>query len=286
MKKTAAIVLTILLLAQTFVFAETQAPDEDSAPAETGTELRLPIVMYHHMSPKSRLWCDYVISVDEFESDLKYLREEGYESVTMAELLAWSEGEGELPEKPFMITFDDGYESTAAYAAPLLEQYGFTGVMAVIGSSADLFTEQEDHCLDYSYLSWDKLSGLSWGDVLEVQCHTQDMHKLRGRKGCGKKRGEDMDCYREALTSDLSEFRERCEEYGVRLTNTIAFPYGRYSQDTVAIVKEMGFEAAFTCLEQVNVLTGEPDELFELGRYNRAHGKSSERFFSKWESKQ
>ena len=274
MKKTALIVIVFALIMTIPVSVESAASEE--------ALLELPIVMYHHLSPKAKLLGDYVLSPEQLERDFKYLRENGFESITVGELIRWSRGEALLPEKPVMITFDDGYESTQVYGEPLLEKYGFKALVAVIGSVADLFTEKPDHMLDYSHLSWDALREISGGDVLEVQSHTYSMHKMRGRRGCGQVSGEAFDNYRAALKEDLLKFAEKCEVEKVECANSIAFPYGFYSKDTLAIVKELGFEAAFTCSERVNYLKREPDELFELCRYNRPHGVSSEAFFGKW----
>ena len=42
------------------------------------------------------------------------------------------------------------------------------------------------------------------------------------------------------------------------------------------MLKEMGFQAALTCLEEVNYLTGDADQLFSLGRFNRPAGKTAQ----------
>ena len=274
MKKFILILIVFLFMPTSPVYA---------APGTEGEALlKLPIVMYHHLSPKAKLLGDYVLSPEQMESDLRYLRKNGYESVTASELVRWSRGEAELPEKPVMITFDDGYESTLVYGGPLLEKYGFKAVVAVIGRVADLFTEKPDHMLDYSHLSWQAIRDISEGDVFEVQCHTYDLHKMQSRRGCGQVSGEAFDVYKAALTEDLLKFKERCSSEGVVCGNSIAFPYGFYSKDTIAIIQELGFKAAFTCSERVNYLRRDPQELFELCRYNRPHGVSSEEFFGKW----
>ena len=270
MKKIVLILLTTLILTG---FASAAAEEK----------LELPIVMYHHLSLKERLLGDYVLSPAQLEADFKYLRDNGYESVTVSELILWSRGEAELPAKPFMITFDDGYESTLVYAEPILEKYGYRAVVAVIGSVADLFTEKPDHMLDYSHLSWEAVREMSRGEVFEVQCHTYDMHRISGRRGCGKASGEAFGDYESALANDILKFREKCVAEDLKCANSIAFPYGFYSEDTLSVIRELGFEAAFTCSERVNRLKRGPKELFELCRYNRPHGMSSELFFGKWE---
>ena len=253
-----------------------------AAEAERET-VALPIVMYHHIAQNSEQWNDYVISPAEFESDLLWLREHGYETVSVAELLAWEAGEFSLPEKACMITFDDGFESTAAYAEPLLKQYGFRGVVAVIGSVCEKFSELDEHDPELSNMSWADAKALAERGVIEVQCHTWDMHALWPRNGCSKKSSESVENYRWLLSRDLSSFLSACRENAVPLTPSIAYPYGAYCRETTEAVRDFGFLAAFTCTEKINRLTGAGEELYDLGRYNRPHGVSSEKFFAKWE---
>ena len=246
--------------------------------------VNLPIVMYHHISKEPARWNEYVISPAELESDLQWLRAHGYESVSVSELLAWQDGEFEMPEKPVMITFDDGYESTAAYAEPLLRQYGLRGAVAVIGSVCEAFSALDEHDAELSNLSWEDARDMALRGTIEVQCHTWDLHKLRPRNGCGRTWGESAAEYRAAITEDLSRFLRESEAYGVSLVPAIAYPYGSYDKAlTPEVVRDLGFRAAFTCTEKINRLTGDAEELYDLGRFNRPHGVTSEKFFEKWE---
>ena len=244
----------------------------------------LPVVMYHHISKDPARWNDYVLSPEELECDLRWLRAHGYEAVRVSELLAWQDGRFEMPEKPVMITFDDGYESTQDYAEPLLRQYGYCGVVAVIGSVCEAFSALDEHDAELSNLSWEDVRAMAERGTIEVQCHTWDLHTLWPRRGCGRIRGEsDADC-RAALTKDLRRFLKESEAHGIQLVPAIAYPYGSYDKTVTAdAVCALGFRAAFTCTEKVNRLTGDAAELYDLGRYNRPHGVTSEKFFAKWE---
>ena len=266
-----------LLFAAILLLCPAQAAEPEPEP------VRLPIVMYHHIAKSAGQWNDYVISPAEFESDLRWLRDHGYETVSVAELLAWEAGKFSMPEKPCIITFDDGFESTAAYAEPLLKQYGFRGVVAVIGSVCQRFSELDEHDPELSNMSWADVKALAERGVVEVQCHTWDMHTLWPRNGCRKKSSESIENYRWLLSRDLSSFLSACRENGVPLTPTIAYPYGAYCRETTAAVRDFGFAAAFTCTEKINRLTKSDGELYDLGRYNRPHGVSSEKFFANWE---
>lgn len=240
-------------------------------------------MMYHHISPRSSSWNDYVISPEEFRSDMEYLAEKGWTPISVAQLIAWSRGEFEMPEKPCIISFDDGFSSTAEYAEPVLEQLGFKGVVAVIGSVCDSYSKSGEYDPEWSDLSWEDACAMAERGVLEVQCHTWNMHSMDGVIGCSKKYGESLGAYRWRLSSDLSRFLTESKKHGLELTYAIAYPFGAYDRDTTDVVRDMGFLAAFTCTEKINLLTGQAEELYYLGRFNRPHGVSSEKFFEKWE---
>ena len=89
--------------------------------ADAGEEIALPVIMYHHILESSKLLGAYVITPTELENDFKWIQKEGYTPVVVADLLAYVHNDVPLPEKPIMITFDDGYESNYVYAYPLLQ---------------------------------------------------------------------------------------------------------------------------------------------------------------------
>lgn len=247
-------------------------------------EVTLPIVMYHHMSPKSKLWGDYVISPAQFEKDLQYLRTHGYTAITTQQLIDWCNGEGELPQKPVMITFDDGFESTAVYAQPLLEKYQMCAVVSIIGAVAQQYTDKPDHMLDYSYMNWDQIEELEKAGQFEIQCHTYDMHQLKPRQGCSSMHGEDTATYTQAFEADIARFQADMKAHLGHPADVLALPFGFYCADTLSNAQKLGFRAAFTCTERVNRLTGAACELMTLCRFNRPSGPDSATFFSRWES--
>ncbi len=251
--------------------------------ADRHETVTLPIVMYHHISPETKRLGKYVITPDEFEQDLQYLKENGYESISSEQLQQWMDGKGSLPEKPVMITFDDGYESTAVYACPLLEQYGMHGIVAVIGSVATQYTENPDHNLGYSHMSWEAVAELDSGSVMEVQYHTNNMHKLKPRKGCSKMSGENPEDYKRILKEDIDTFQSLFVKNTGHESNVLVLPFGIYSQETLDLASQMGFRMVFTCIEKVNSISeNDAQKLQVLGRFNRPHGITSEKFFAKW----
>ncbi|MBR1736230.1 MAG: polysaccharide deacetylase family protein [Firmicutes bacterium] len=251
---------------------------------EAENTVELPIIMYHNITEKYDMTGKYAVMRSQFENDLKYIKENGYTTITAEELINYAENNGQLPEKPIMITFDDGYESFYVYAYPLLKEYDMKAVMSVIGAYANLHTEKNDHNLDYSHLNWYEIAEMSRSGYVEIGHHTYDMHKNKGgRKGCSIKYGESEEEYRKALIDDFMHLQSDMKAYIGRETKIFAYPYGAMSKEALPIIKDMGFKVVFTCTEKKNVLSGDSEELMSLGRFNRASGESSKAFFSRIE---
>ena len=274
--KTALIVATLI-----FILICTAV---NVVPVSTVPEQRnLPIVMYHQLTKNPDKSGKYVLTLEQFEKDLQYLKSKGYQSVSIRQLVDFSEGKGDIPQKSVMITFDDGNETLYEYALPLLEKYGFTAVGFVVGAFADYYTRINDHNLNYSYLNWSQIKEISNGDIIEIECHSYDLHKNNnGRSGIKKKKSESFDDYREFLCSDVSKMKSVMEINMGKTPLAYAFPFGSFSPESTEILKECGFRITLTCEERVNkVKKAEPESIFGLGRYNRPEGISSKNFFEK-----
>lgn len=154
--------------------------------------------------------------------------------------------------------------------------------MAVVGQYADTFTKKEDHHLNYSYLTWPMIGELSKSGLVEIQSHTNNMHTITSkRRGCTINKGENKESYKALLRKDLELNQKKIQETTGKAPTALAYPYGSHCKSSKEVLKEMGFQAAFTCAEKVNVLPnkgGDLDWLYTLGRYNRAHGASSQAF--------
>lgn len=244
------------------------------------SEQKIAIIMYHNLSEKPADFGKYVLPVQQFEKDLNYIQEHGYHTITMTQLIDYVYHDCELPEKPVIITFDDGYESFYAYAYPLLQKYNMTAVMSIVGEYTDLFTETEDHHLDYSHLNWTQVQEMSQSGYVEIQNHTYGMHKIcNDRKGCGIRYHECLEEYQKDLNNDIGNLQQKIQNYTGFLPNTFTYPYGYICPESIQIIKEMGFQAMLTCTEHLNTVEYGTEWLYNLGRYNRPYGKTSEEFF-------
>ncbi len=241
----------------------------------------LPVIMYHHISEDKGALNDYVISPGTFEEDIKFLKEKGYEFVLPRECAEYVREGKPLPEKPVMITFDDGFESVYHYAFPLCEKYGLKFTLAVLGHESEFYSGRDEHNISYSYVTWDEIRRLNESGMVEIANHTFNMHETEGRRGINKKKEETEKAYNAAVSSDILKLQQMLEENSGVTPETFVYPYGFTCEESVALVKNLEFSVSFSCWEGMNYLSDSPERLYCMRRYNRPHGISSEKFFGK-----
>lgn len=243
-------------------------------------EIRLPILMYHSILEDPNRLGKYVISPAELESDLAYIQEQGYTTVVMADLIRYVDEGEPLPEKPIMLTFDDGQYNNYLYAYPLLQKYGMKAVLSpVVQWSEDVSEKpkEQNHAV-YSYLTWAQLREMHESGVMEIQNHSYAMHDIgKGkRKGITKLAGETVEAYQKTLWEELIKAQTLLEENGIPVPTTFTYPFGAMCEEALPVIEEMGFRATLTCESRINRITRSPDCLMGLGRYLRPSGKSSQ----------
>lgn len=100
--------------------------------------LPVPILMYHYISdvppndPNPRLRRGLSVSPQLFNQQLDYLKQRGFHSVTLNQLMNALYYGVSLPDKPIVLTFDDGYLDGYTAAYPALKAHGFSGVFYII----------------------------------------------------------------------------------------------------------------------------------------------------------
>lgn len=269
-EKILAVVIALLLIISPFaVHAVESAAQTEEAPA------CVPILMYHEVKPKKS--GKDAIQPWELENDLKWLRENGYTTVTMADLIAYVDAGTPLPEKPIVLSFDDGYYNNYVYVLPLLQQYGAKIVLSVLGKNTDDFSEYPSESIDYAHMTWDQLVEMRDSGFVELQNHTYDLHaNTQQRIGCVQSAGESDAAYEALLTEDLMQLQEEMQTHLDLTPDTFAYPYGKYSDNTDTVLKSLGFRATLTCDYGVNLLTRDPECLYRLKRVGRPHGQTIE----------
>jgi peptidoglycan/xylan/chitin deacetylase (PgdA/CDA1 family) len=86
--------------------------------------MRLPVLCYHHVGERlPHSWPLLTVSPEVFRHQIEWLSANGYTGIHAADWLAWVRQGTALPEKPVLITFDDGYSDLVQHAIPVLETF-------------------------------------------------------------------------------------------------------------------------------------------------------------------
>lgn len=244
--------------------------------------IAVPVIMYHSILKDAKKQGKFVVSPEVFENDLIYLKEQGYTSVLVRDLVDYVYDGGYLPPKPIVITLDDGYYNNLTYVVPLLEKHQMKAVISVVGVFTDRFTATDDHNPNYSHLTWDDLEELGNLPYIEIANHTYNLHSNNNRKGCSIQKGEAHSTYEKILREDLGKLQKTIEECTTIPTPiTFTYPYGYICDASYQVIEDLGFKATLSCFERVNYINKDPACLYCLGRFNRPSGISSEAFFNR-----
>lgn len=240
----------------------------------------MPVIMYHSVyngNPE-----EYIVTPTQFENDLSWLSENGCTSVTAQQLTDYVNGKGELPEKPVMITLDDGCYNNLSDVLPLLEKYNMHAIVSVVGQYTDVTAQNDPHIPAYSYLTWEDIQHLTDSGYVEIGNHTYNMHSFKGtRQGCSINSGETEEQYRALLMEDLSRMQNEIHRNTGKLPIVFAYPFGFRSAEATPVIRELGFTITLTCTEKPNYISRDPDCLYGLNRYNRSGFYSTNEYMNK-----
>ena len=270
--------LVFLVISFTVQFYMTKS---DSLPVYAGMEeggVLLPILMYHGITEDPSRIGTFVISSKMLEEDLAYIQKEGYQTVTMDDVIRYVKNGAELPKKPIILTFDDGYYNNYCYAYPLLKKYNMKAVISPIGKYTDIYSENNDRNPAYAHITWDEIREMMASGLVEIQNHSYDLHQQAdGRTGAKKKKEETVAAYGKVLENDLMIWQEKMEENTGYAPTTFTYPYGGISEASYDVLERLGFQASLSCEEKVNViLPGQDTCLQKMNRFLRSNKKSAE----------
>lgn len=264
--------------------ARTAVSQELNASKVPENTVPVPIIMYHSLLKDKNRQNKFVIDPALFENDLNYLKQNGYTTLLMTDLIQAVSDGTPLPEKPIILTFDDGYYNNYLYAYPMLKKYNMKALISIIGRYTDEYSQLHEDNANYSHITWDQANEMIASGLVEIQNHTYDMHTYnKGRKGCKQNPGETQEVYRSVMDSDVGKLQKRIFEKTHKLPNTFTYPFGYMSDGSGLLLKDMGFQATLSCSEGINYISTKedhnPDQLFRLKRCLRPPHKSSQEFF-------
>ncbi len=180
----------------------------------------VPVLNYHQVNNKYDTCL--TMKPENFEEQMKYLRDNGYHSITQQQFDAYMNGEGELPDRPIMITFDDGYVDNYEEAYPIMKKYGMRGTIFLI---MDLMGKQ-------GYLTWDQVQEMA-ADGMEFGSHTISHKPLTSFDRSG-------------IHRELTESKQEIEAKLGKPCTFAAFPEGKFNDTVIEEAQNAGYKYSFS----------------------------------------
>lgn len=185
---------------------------------------KITVLNYHFFYDSKNEKCNEIICLDvkNFENQLKYLKDNGFKTLTMEEFIDWKYKKINLPKKSVLITIDDGAMGTGKLngnkLSPLLEKYQMHATLFLITAW------------------WDKKDYQS--DYLEIESHGHDIHVSQNCNGSSKAK---LLCLNKTeLMEDLSKSIKELDS-----NKAFCYPFYAYNDTSSSVLKDLGFKVAF-----------------------------------------
>jgi peptidoglycan/xylan/chitin deacetylase (PgdA/CDA1 family) len=281
-KVMAAVLLTIAAAVGAGI-KSTFAASQQEEKHQKNDGIPVPIIMYHSITLDGDKCGEYVVSLDQIEADIEWLKQNSFTPVFVNDLIRFVNYNGELPDKPVILTFDDGCYNNYEYLIGLLKKEDFKATISVVGSyTLDASESGDMPSAAYSYLRWCDINEMRESGYYEFCNHSYDMHSLDDRRGILRKDGENDAEYQHALLTDIEGLQKLFDQNCAFKPNCFTYPYGFISPEAENIVKGLGFEASMGVEEKANyIVKGDSECLFGLHRYNRSGFYKTDSFMKK-----
>lgn len=222
-------------------------PPEPALPLSKTNYDRVPILMYHVIEDYSGVYEQLYTSPEFFRSQLVFLKEQGFTTVTVQDTIDHWAGSKPLPDRPIVLTFDDGYRSIYTQAYPIMKELGIVGTLYLhsnkIDTNGGLTREMITEMHDYG---------------MEIGSHTlshTDLTKLSKAK----------------MIKEITESKRILESITGTKVTTFAYPAGRFNSTVIKAVKDGGYQGAVTTKYAVASKKGNMYTLSRL-RINKSDG--------------
>jgi len=205
-------------------------------PRTVGGRSRLRILAYHAIADlrDDPVLSEYGVPPELFAAQLDGLARHGWEFVGLDSVLAWLRGEGGLPRRAALVSFDDAYTDLLEVAAPLLSEREIPAVVFAVAGHLGGVNDWDHHkgAASLRLLQPGDLPAVAAMEI-EVGAHTFSHRPL-------------PEVPASELDRELREPAERIAAEGVPRPRAFSYPYGRCSPATATAVRKVGYEIAFT----------------------------------------
>ncbi len=256
-------------------------------PEETMTA-KVPILTYHHLDDTPGA---ATITPENFEAHMRALLDAGYRAVSLQQLEDFVLYGQALPEKPVVITFDDGYESNYTLAYPILRKYQLCADIFVIGVTLGADTYKDTGVAIHPHFDAVQGEEMAASGQITLQSHSFDLHQSRSLDGENAREyaamleGETEEAFIDTLREDFEKSRSQLSAITGEMPFALSYPTGIYSELTEAIAREKGFRMTLNSDGGINtLLRGLPQCLYGLARNSIPGTMTADEFLARLSS--
>lgn len=235
--------------------------------------VKVPVIMYHSIGYSAD---PYTITPETFEKHLAAIKENGFTPVSFQQLVDYVDKDYNLPDKPMVITFDDGYTDNYTHAFPILKKHNFKATIFIIGSSAGKNTYKDTNYPITPHFNYNMAREMNLSGLISLQSHTHDMHQSslyenseNVRENVLQFEGESFIDYIRALKGDLSMSKSTIEGQIGTPVIALAYPSGRHNAFAESVARSLGFRVTVSTTIGTNYIRKYNKEtLYRLNRFN------------------
>jgi len=202
-----------------------------AAPTTQAKDSKVVILVYHRFADRAA--DSMTVRTDNFEAHLKFLRDNEYQFRTLSDVVRWlRDPDFVLPPKVVVLTVDDGHRSVYEVLMPIARREGIPVTLFVYPTAIS----------NAAYaLTWEQLRELRATGLFDIQSHTwwhPDFNTERKRLA--------PDEFRKFVLTQFNHSREIIQQETGGRVDLLAWPYGIYDDELMALAEEAGYVAAFT----------------------------------------
>lgn len=247
-------------------------PPVETPDPPTPESASVPILLYHHVADQGDPAT--TISAAVLESHFQAILEAGYTPVNLSQLRDFVVKGETLPENPICITFDDGYTSNYTLAYPLLQKYEIPAAIFLVGIHVGAETYRDTDIAITPHFTYAQAREMLDSGLVDIQSHTYDMHRWAQyetetpvRVNALRLPTESLAHYQNFLAADFTRSAGEIREATGHEVKTLAYPGGRWSEESEAVLRSLGVTMTFTTHPgAAQLVQGNPDCLYLLPR--------------------
>lgn len=211
---------------------------------------RVPVMMYHDILPEKEVFFD--VTPEELREDFELIRDRGLTPISLDQLVSHLRTGMPLPEKPILLTFDDGYVGHYEHVLPMMEEFGYPAVFSIFPAKPN------GDIAGRSTLTWEQLQEMTQNPLVTIASHSVTHPRdLRDKEG-------------DELVREVVDSKQELEaKLGIPI-RYFTYPEGKYDETVLEAVEEAGYVAALTMDDVDERFAGDSESLLAISRFGQS----------------